>query len=159
MEPLEALALISGQVEEEVLIRNEYLAAENEILKSKLKGRIVFKDRERIRLAKIGKQLGLKALKDIACIVKPETILGWHRTLIAKKFDGSEFRKYPGKPKINAELENLVIRFAEENPSWGYGRIAGALSNLGFKICKQSVGNILDRNGIPPAPNRARDTT
>jgi len=158
MESLEALALISGKVEEEILIRNEYLAAENEILKSKLKGIVKFKDAERIKLAKIGKRMGLKALKDVACIVKPETLLGWYRKLIAKKFDGSEFRKYPGKPKINAELENLVIQFAEENPSWGYGRIVGALSNLGFKICKQSVGNILNRNGITPAPNRDRNT-
>ena len=103
--------------------------------------------------------MGLKALKDVTWIVKPETILGWHRKLIAKKFDGSEFRKYPGKPKINPELENLVIQFAEENPSWGYGRIVGALSNLGFKICKQSVGNFLNRYGVPPAPNRTHDMT
>jgi len=158
MESLEALALISGRVEEEILIRNEYLAAENEILKSKLKGKIAFKNSERIRLAKIGKQLGSKALKEVACIVKPETILGWYRKLITKKFDGSKNRKYPGKPKINTKLENLVIQFAEANPSWGYSRIVGALSNLGYKICKQSVGNILTRNGIPPAPNRNRDT-
>lgn len=158
MESIEALALISGKVEEEILVRNEYLAAENEILKSKIKGRIVFKDTERIRLAKIGKRMGLKALKDIAFIVKPETILAWNRKLIAKKYDGSEFRKYPGKPRINKELENLVIKFAEENPSWGYGRIAGALLNLGFKICKQTVGNILTRKGIPPAPMRDYDS-
>jgi putative transposase len=75
MESLEALALISGMVEEEILIRNEYLAAENEILKSKLKGTIKFKDAERIRLVKIAKRMGLKALKEISCIVKPETIL------------------------------------------------------------------------------------
>ncbi len=83
-ESLEALALISGKVEEELLIRNEYLAAENEILKSKLKGRIGFKDTERIKLAEIGKRMGLKALKGVACIVKPETILGWYRKLIAR---------------------------------------------------------------------------
>ena len=158
MDAIEALTLVSGHVSEEILIRDEYLAAENEILKSKLKGRIVFKDTERIRLARIGIQMGLKALKDVACIVKPETILGWYRKLIAQKFDGSVFRKYPGRRKINAEIESLVIQFAEENPSWGYSRIAGALSNLGFKICRQSVGNILIRNGIPPAPNRDRET-
>ncbi len=82
-----------------------------------MKGTIKFKDAERIRLAKIGKQMGLKALKDVACIVKPETILAWYKKLIVKKFDGSEFRKYPGKPKTDAELENLVIQFALENPS------------------------------------------
>ena len=158
MESLEALALISGEVEEEILIRNEYLAAENEIMKSKFKGAVKFKDAERIRLAKIGKQMGLKALKDVACIVKPETIMGWHRILVAKKYDGSGFRKYPGRPQINTEIEKLVIQFAEENPNWGYGRIVGALSNLGYKLCKQTVCNTFERNGIPPAPSRTQDT-
>ena len=158
MESIEALALISGKVEEEILIRNEYLAAENEILKSKLKRRIVFKDTERKRLAKIGKQMGLKALRDVACIVKPETILGWYRKLIAKKFDGSEFRKYPGRPKIDAEIENLVVKLAEENTNWGYGRIVGSLFNLGYKICQQIVASILNRRGIPPTSSRDNDT-
>ncbi len=82
---VEALALASGRVEEEILIRNEYLAVENEILKSKISKPLRFNDHERIRLAKIGKQIGLKALKKIACIVKPGTILEWFRRLIAKK--------------------------------------------------------------------------
>ena len=74
MEVVEALALVSGKVEEELLLRNEYLAVENEILKSKLKKPPRFNDHERIRLAKIGRKIGLKALKEISCIVKPETI-------------------------------------------------------------------------------------
>ena len=90
MEAIEALTLVSGHVGEEILVRNEYLAAENEILKSKLRGRVKFNDAERIKLARIGKQVGLKALKEVACIVKPETILTWYRRLIAKKFDGSK---------------------------------------------------------------------
>jgi putative transposase len=158
MEVVKALALIGGQVSEEILIRNEYLAAENEILKSKLKGRIDFKDEERIRLAKIGKQMGLKTLKDVACIVEPETIMSWYRKLIVKKYDGPSFRKYPGRPKTTTEIENLIIQFAEENPSWGYGRIIGALSNFGIRICKQTTGNILIRKGFPPAPNCDRNT-
>ncbi len=84
----EALALVGGHIDEELLARNEYLAAENEILKSKIVEPIKFNDEERTRLARIGKRLGLKALKDIACIVKPKTILKWFRELIAKKFDG-----------------------------------------------------------------------
>ncbi len=75
MKAIEALALVSGHVDEELLIRNEYLAAENEILKSKLEKPVRLNNYERIRLAKIGKRMGLKALKDIACIVKPETML------------------------------------------------------------------------------------
>ncbi len=89
METVEALALVGGYVDEELLIRNEYLAAENEILKSKLKKPVKFINVERIRLAKFGKRLGLEALRDIACIVQPEIIMKWFRELVAKKFDGS----------------------------------------------------------------------
>jgi len=159
METVEALALVSGRVDEELLLRNEYLAAENDILKSKLNKPLRLNNYERIRLAKIGKRIGLKALKEIACIVKPETILEWFRRLVAKKFDGSKFRKKAGRPRIDHELEALVIRFVEENPSWGYDRIVGALSNLGYDVSDQTVGNILKKNGIPPVPNRTQDTT
>ena len=159
MEAVEALALVSGHVEEELLIRNEYLATENQILKSKLKKPVCFNDSERIQLAKIGKRMGLKALKEISCIVKPETILKWFQKLIAKKFDGTAYRKTHGRPPIGIELEKLIVQFAEENPSWGYDRISGALSNLGYKVSDQTVGNILKRNGIPPVPERSKNTT
>ncbi len=159
METIEALALVSGRVEEEILLRNEYLAAENGILKSKLNRSLQLNNYERIRLAKIGKRIGLKALKEIACIVKPETILEWFRRLVAKKFDGSKFRKKAGRPRIDHELESLILKFAEENPSWGYDRLSGALSNLGFQVSDQTIGNILKRNGIPPVPNRTQETS
>lgn len=110
MEMVEAMALVSGRVEEEILLRNEYLAAENEILKSKINKPLQLNNHERIRLAKIAKRMGLKALREIACIVKPETIMEWFRKLIAKKFDGSMFRKYPGRPRLNRELESLIIQ-------------------------------------------------
>ena len=158
METIEALALVSGRVEEELLARNEYLAAENEILKSKINKPLQLENHERIRL-KIGKRIGLKALREIACIVKPETILEWFRRLVAKKFDGSKFRKKAGRPRIDHELESLILKFAEENPSWSYDRLSGALSNLGYQVSDQTIGNILKRNGIPPAPNRTQDTT
>ncbi len=159
MDAVEALALVSGNIEQELLIRNEYLAAENRILKSKLQKPVQFNDNERIQLAKIGKRMGFKALKEIPCIVKPETILRWFRKLVAKKFDGSSYRKTFGRPPISLEFEKLIIRFAEENPNWGYDRIAGALSNLGYKVSDRTVGNVLKRNGIPPAPERDQDTT
>ena len=95
----------------------------------------------------------------MATIVKPETILGWHRKLVAQKFDGSPQRKAPGRPPIDPELEALVIRLAQENRSWGYDRIVGALANLGYTISDQTVGNILKRHGLPPAPERKRTTT
>ena len=101
MESAEVLALIGGHVEKEILLRNEYLAAENEILKSKLEGRPRLNDEERVRLAKIGEQLGRKALGEIGTIVKPDTILKWFRDLVAKKFDGSKKRSYPGRPRVD----------------------------------------------------------
>ena len=95
----------------------------------------------------------------MAKIVKPDTILAWHRMLIAQKFDGSTQRKALGRPKIDQELEALVVRMAQENRSWGYDRIVGALANLGYTISDQTAGNILKRHGIPPAPERKTTTT
>ena len=110
-------------------------------------------------LAEIGQKLGKQALKEVATIVKPDTILGWHRKLVAQKFDGSQQRKAPGRPRIDPELEALVVRMAQENRSWGYDRIVGALANLGLTVSDQTVGNILKRHGIPPAPERKTTTT
>jgi len=85
---------------------------------------------------------------------QPDTILGWYRRLIANKFDGSRFRKRVGRPRIAEEIERLVVRMANENPSWGYDRIVGALANLGHRLSDQTVGNILRRHGLSPAPKR-----
>jgi transposase len=95
----------------------------------------------------------------VATIVKPATILGWHRKLVAQTFDGSAQRKSPGRPPIDPELEAFVVRLAQENRSWGYDRIVGALANLGLTVSDQTVGNILKRHGIPPAPERKTTTT
>ena len=113
METIEALALVGGYVDEELLTRNEYLAVENEILKSRLEKPVRFNNDERIKLAKIGKRMGLKALRDIACIVKPETIMKWFRELVAKKFDGSANRKRVGRPRIVPEIEVLILRLSD----------------------------------------------
>jgi putative transposase len=110
-------------------------------------------------LAEIGKKLGKQALEEVASIVKPETILGWHPTLVAQKLDGSKQRKAPDRPVINQEVEALVVRMAQENRSWGYDRILGALANLGYTVSDQTVGNILKRHGIAPAPERRPTTT
>src|SRR5437870_304520 len=153
------LAYITGTVDQELLLRNEYLVAENRLLRHQLKGRVRLSDGERKTLAEIGYKLGKQALEDVATIVKPATILGWHRKLVAQKFDGSTQRKSPGRPTIDPELEALVIRLAQENRSWGYDRIVGALANLGYTISDQTVGNILKRHGLPPAPERKTTTT
>jgi putative transposase len=153
------LAYITGSVDEELLLRNEYLVTENRILRQQLTGRVHLTDAERRSLAEIGKKLGKKALEEVASLVKPETILAWHRTLVAQKFDGSKPRKALGRPRIDQELADLVVRMAQENRSWGYDRIVGALANLGYTISDQTVGNILKRHGIPPALERKTMTT
>ena len=152
------LAYISGSVDEELLKRNEYLLAENQLLLARIEGRLRFTDNERIKLAKLGKALGRKALEDVCTVVKPSTILAWHRRLVAQKFDGSKNRG-PGRPRINSDIEALIVRMAEENSGWGYDRIVGALANLGYEVSDQTVGNVLTRHGIDPAPTRKKNTT
>jgi transposase InsO family protein len=153
------LAYITGSVDQELLLRNEYLVTENRLLRKQIPGRVRLSDGERKTLAEIGKQLGKQALQEVATIVTPDTILAWHRKLIAQKCDGSQQRLAPGRPKMDEELEALVVRMAQENRSWGYDRIAGALAHLGYTISDQTVGNILKRHGIPPAPERKKTTT
>jgi transposase InsO family protein len=153
------LAYITGTVDQELLMRNEYLVTENRILRQQIKGRVQLSDGERMRLGEIGKKLGKQALEEVASIVKPDTILAWHRRLVAQKFDGSSQRKTPGRPVIDQEIEALIVRMAQENRSWGYDRIVGALANLGLTVSAQTVGNILKRHGIPPAPERKTTTT
>ena len=153
------LAYITGSVDQELLLRNEYLVTENRLLRKRIPGRVRLSDGERTTLAEIGKRLGKQALAEVATIVKPETILAWHRKLVAQKFDGSQQRKAPGRPQVDPELEALVVRLAQENSSWGYDRIVGALAHLGYTISDQTVGNILKRHGIPSAPERKKTTT
>lgn len=150
------LAYVTGSVKQDLLLQNEYLAAENRILRTKLPARLRLSDPERVTLAEIGKRVGRKALREIACVAKPDTILAWYRKLIAQKFDGSKHRQYPGRPRVDEKLEALIVRMARENSSWGYDRIVGALANLGYTVSDQTVGNILRRHGIAPAPQRSR---
>src|SRR5262249_8350316 len=132
---------------------------ENHILRSQITGRVLLTDAERKTLAELGQQLGRKALAEVATIAQPDTILAWHRTFADRKVDTSEPRTSVGRPRIGREIEDLVVRMACENPSWGYDRIVGALTNLGYHISNQTVGNILKRHGVPPAPERKQTTT
>ena len=118
---------------------NEYLAPENRILKAHLPSRLRLSDAERSTLAEIAKRLGRKALKDVARVAKPDTLLAlaWYRRLVAHRFDGSWHRAYPGRPRVSFEVEALVVRFARENRGWGYDPIVGALANLGHQIPDQ----------------------
>ena len=94
----------------------------------------------------------------MATIVTPQTLLAWHRRLIAQKYDGSR-KRGRGRPRKSEEIEDLVVRLAKENRSWGYRRIQGALSNLGHQVGRGTIAEMLARNGIEPAPERERKTT
>ena len=115
-------------------------------------------DAERATLAEIGHRLGRRVLGEVANVARPDTILTWYRKLVARKFDGSNARRSPGRPRIKPEVEQLIVRMAKENHDWGYDRIVGALANLGYKVCDQTVGNVLQRHALPPAPERKRTT-
>jgi putative transposase len=161
MEWARILAYTTGTVDQELRLRNEYLAAENRILRAQLNGCLRLSDAERATLGEIGFRLGRKALSEVATVAQPDTIVAWHRRLTARKFEGSRARRVRGRPRIDREVEGLIIRMAEENRSWGYDRIVGTLANLGpdYEVSDQTVGNVLRRHGIPPAPERKRRTT
>jgi len=161
MRPMNWAAIIgkiTGTVDEHLIHRNNYLLAENRILRSRVKGRMSFSDSERITLAKAAKPFGRTILREIATLVTPDTLLRWHRRLVdniatprrADKCSG------PGRPPTDAAVVELVLRFARENPSWGYDRIAGALAQLRHTISGTTIGSILKQHGIEPAPDRRK---
>lgn len=154
------LLVLAGWINRQQQNSIEYLIAENRILLEKLgKKRILLNDDQRRRLAIKGKILGRKALAQICSIVTPETILRWHRKLIAEKWDYSERRKKQGRPNTDKKIVELLIRMARENPAWGYNRIQGALANLGHEISDAAIGKILKEHGIEPAPEPKTQTT
>jgi len=120
--------------------------------------RLRLDDQQRRRLAAEAKVLGRRVLAQIATIVTPDTLLAWHRKLIAQKYDGTAHRA-SGRPRTAGEVEALVVRMAEENRDWGYRRIQGALSNLGHELARSTIAQFLERHGIEPAPERIRKTT
>jgi len=137
----------------------EYLVEENRVLRQQSGGRrLRFTDDQRRRLAAKAKRLGRKVLAEVATIVTPETLLAWHRKLIAIKYDGSAHRM-PGRPPTRAEISRLVIRIAEENRGWGYLRIQAVLANLGHSVARTTIANILKRHGIARGPERIKQTT
>jgi transposase InsO family protein len=155
------LMILAGWVNQQQQQIIDFQRTEIDVLKEKLgKKRILLTDDQRRRLAVKGKVLGRKILQEIGCLFTPDTILRWHRELIAQKWDYSKQRKKkPGRPPTSEEITALVLQMARENPSWGYDRIQGALANLGHEVSDQTVGNILKEHGIEPAPERKRQTT
>ena len=153
------LIALAGWMNHRQLHAIEYLREENRVLREQLgERRLRLSDDQRRRLAAKAKGLGQKLLREFATIVTPETLLRWHQRLVAQKYDGSAKRP-AGRPRTAAEIEQLVVQLAEENRSWGYRRIQGALTNLGHKLARSTIAQILERHGIEPAPDRSRKTT
>src|SRR4030095_8967955 len=152
------LMIAAGWVHRHQLIVIEFLQAENRLLKERLRGRrIRFTDAERALLARQAKALGRRALLELDTIVSPDTLLRWHRRLVAQKWDFAE-RRGVGRPGIMRHISQLIGRMAEENRGWGYTRIQGALANLDHKVGRGTIANVLKRNGIEPAPERSLRT-
>jgi putative transposase len=134
------------------------LQEENRVLKERLGGRrIHFTNAERRRLARKAYALGRKVLAELETLVTPDTLLRWHRQLVALKWTYVQ-RRGPGRPRIMRTIVDLILRMAHENPSWGYTRIRGALANLGHQVGRGTIANILREHGIEPAPERERHT-
>ena len=147
------LAALVGWLDRQQQEALAYLIEENRILRGQLRGRrLRLTDDERRRLAVRGHRLGRRGLRQVATIVTPDTILRWHRQLIARKWTYAKGRC--GRPGVLAEIRRLVVRMAEENPTWGYTRIRGALKNVGHRVGRSTIARILKAQGIPPVPER-----
>src|SRR5919202_1162315 len=151
------IAMVAGWLQRHQQQVITYLLAENRVLKAQLGGRrLRLTDTERRRLAALAYPLGRKRLKELATLATPDTLMRWYHRLIAQKFDGSKHRCQLGRPPVAEEVERLAVQMAEENPTWGYRRIQGALANLGHRIDKITVRNILRRHHLEPAPQRRK---
>lgn len=152
------LRSMRGDTERALLEAVDYLMAKSRALKRKYEQncgkRLLLNDEQRRDLAMKGRAVIRHGYKHVIQIVKPDTLMRWHRMLVAQEFDGSKRRV--GRPEVPPHVCKLVLRFARENRSWGYDRIAEALSNLGYQISDQRVADILERLGLEPSPERTR---
>ena len=147
------LAAVLGWLDRQHCDVIAFLREENRTLKSQLCGRrLQLDDAQRRRLAALGHRLGRGALREVATLVTPDTILRWHRELVAQKWTYA--RQRLGRPGVLAEIRRLVVRMATENPTWGYTRIQGALRNLGHRVARSTIASILKAEGIPPSRER-----
>ena len=152
------LLMFAGWVNRHQLEMIEYLQEENRVLKERMGGRrLRFTDAERRRLARKAQALGRKVLNELETLVTPDTLLRWYRELVASKWNYSH-RRGPGRPRVMKTIVDRILRMALENPSWGYTRIRGALTNLGHQVGRGTIANILRDNGIEPAPERDAPT-
>ncbi len=150
------LLMFAGWLQRQQATVIEYLKAENRVLRERLgERRIIFTDAERRQLAEKARAVVRKGLRELGTIVTPETLLRWHRELVARKWTIIE-RRRPGRPRTRTEIEALIVRMANDNPGWGYTRIQGAMANLGHKLGRGAIRRILKDHGIEPAPERGK---
>jgi transposase InsO family protein len=146
------LAVLIGWLDRQEREALAYLIEENRILRVQLGGRrLRLTDDDRRRLAVRATRLGRQALRQVATIVTPDTLLRWHRQLIARKWTYARTSRRRG---VLAEIRHLVVRMAEDNPTWGYTRIKGALKNVGHRVGRSTIARILKAHGLPPVPER-----
>ena len=132
------------------------LQEENRVRREQLgPGRLRFTDAR--RLAAQAKSLGRRVLRDLHTLVTPDTLLRWHRQLIARKYDGRG-RRGPGRPRGMDTIRRLIVRMATENREWGDTRIRGALGNLGHQVARGPIANGRKERGLEPAPERKTRT-
>lgn len=147
-------AILAGWLSDRQRRAIEYLREENRVLREQLGGgRLRLSDDQRRRLAARGKILGRTLLAEVCTIVTPDTILRWHRCLIARKYDGSR-RRLCGPSGVMRTIRDLCVRMASDNPGWGYSRIQGALANLGHRVGRSTIRRVLKDHGLEPAPQR-----
>jgi putative transposase len=149
------IAMLAGWINRHQQQVIAYLLEENRMLHAQLGGRrIRCTDAERRRLAALAFPLGRKRLISLTTLATPDTLMRWYKQLVAQKFDGSQKRNTLGRPRVSDTIEALVLHMANDNPTWGYRRIQGALANLGHHVDKITVRNVLRRHYIDPAPKR-----
>jgi hypothetical protein len=143
-------------IDKELYNAIDYLKEQVRVLieqQEKQNKRILLTNSQRMRVAAKAKRLSRKMLERCTELFTVDTIMRWHRELIAEKYDGSQNRSYAGRPPMSEEIVNLVIRFKQENPRWGYKKIRDQVVYLGYTICKSSVKNILIEHGYDPEPD------
>jgi putative transposase len=146
------LAVLTGWLDHQKRQALAYLMEENRVLRRQFgQQRIQFTDADRRRLAVRGYRLRRQLLRQIATIVTPDTILRWHRQLIVRK--RTYGNKRSGRQGVLAEIRRLVVRMAEENSTWGYTRIQGALKNVGHRVGRSTIARILKAHGVSPVPS------
>ncbi len=143
-------------IDKELYKAIDYLREQVRVLveqREKQNKRILLTNSQRMRVAAKAKRLSRRMLERCTVLFTADTIIGWYNKLIAEKYDGSQHRTSPGRPGITEEIVNLVIKFKEENPRWGYKKIRDQIVYLNYKISKSSVKNILIENGYNPEPD------